>query len=52
MNRQQHDYLKFMIIPAVAFLLLAGCAQLSAPEGSATVRDKLTRLQANQELAN
>tara|TARA_R110002110_G_scaffold108904_1_gene271770 strand:- start:32855 stop:33751 length:897 start_codon:yes stop_codon:yes gene_type:complete len=47
--RQQ---LQLPLAMVMASLILAGCTQLSAPEGSAEVRSKLTRLQANQELAS
>lgn len=46
------QHLKLPLAVAMASLILAGCAQLSAPEGSAEVRSKLTELQANQELAS
>ena len=51
MNIMRH-YLKPLLAATAASLVLAGCAQMSAPEGSANVRNKLTRLQANQELAS
>lgn len=51
MNTLRHR-LKLLLATAVASLILVGCAQTSAPEGSANVRNKLTRLQANQELAS
>ncbi len=51
MNIMRH-HLKPLLAATVASLVLAGCAQMSAPEGSANVRNKLTRLQANQELAS
>jgi outer membrane protein OmpA-like peptidoglycan-associated protein len=43
---------KLLIASAIAAVMLAGCAPMSPPEGSAEVRTKLTRLQANQELAS
>lgn len=44
--------LKLPLAVAMTSLILAGCTQVSAPEGSAEVRSKLNRLQANQELAS
>jgi outer membrane protein OmpA-like peptidoglycan-associated protein len=44
--------LKLPLAVAMASLILAGCSTVSAPEGSAEVRSKLTQLQANQELAS
>ncbi|MDO8862110.1 OmpA family protein [Haliea sp. E1-2-M8] len=46
------QHLKLPLAVALASLVLAGCTSVSAPEGSAEVRSKLTRLQANQELAS
>lgn len=43
---------KLLISTALASALLTACASVKAPEGSAEVREKLTRLQTNQELAS
>lgn len=51
MNTQGQN-LKLAIAAVVASMMLTACAPLSAPEGSANVRNKLTRLQADQDLAN
>jgi outer membrane protein OmpA-like peptidoglycan-associated protein len=51
MSTPKH-HIKVLLATAVASLLLAGCAQTPVPEGSADVRNKLARLQANQELAS
>lgn len=51
MNTQGHS-LKLAIAATVASMMLTACAPLSAPEGSADVRNKLTRLQADQNLAS
>lgn len=51
MNMQSQN-LKLVIAAAVATMMLAACTPMSAPEGSANVRNKLTRLQANHELAS
>ena len=51
MNTQRR-HLKLLLATSMALLMVAGCAQISAPEGSANVRDKLTLLQENQELAS
>jgi outer membrane protein OmpA-like peptidoglycan-associated protein len=51
MNIPGHP-IKFLLVTTMASLMLVGCAQTQAPEGSANVRNKLTRLQANQELAS
>lgn len=56
MNVQKYDLqkynLKLVIAASVAAMMLGACAPLSAPEGSANVRNKLTRLQADQDLAS
>jgi len=46
------QHLKLPLAVAMASLIMAGCSTVSAPEGSAEVRSKLTQLQANQELAS
>ncbi|MCK9503883.1 MAG: OmpA family protein [Porticoccaceae bacterium] len=51
MKTQGHN-LKLAIAAVVASMMLTACAPLSAPEGSANVRNKLTRLQADQDLAS
>ncbi len=51
-TRKRKQSFKLPLAVAMASLLMAGCTQLSAPEGSAEVRNKLTRLQGNQELAS
>jgi len=51
MKAQGHN-LKLAIAAVVASMMLTACAPLSAPEGSANVRNKLTRLQADQDLAS
>ncbi len=51
MNRKKCT-LKSLLVTSVASLMLMACAQVSPPEGSANVRNKLTRLQSNQELAS
>lgn len=50
-HTQRHS-LKLVIAAAVAAMMLTACAPMSAPDGSADVRNKLTRLQSNQELAS
>lgn len=56
MNVQKYDLqkhnLKLVIAASVVAMMLGACAPLSAPEGSANVRNKLTRLQADQDLAS
>lgn len=46
------DSLKLAIAAVVTTFMLSACAAIPAPEGSAAARKKLTRLQANQELAS
>lgn len=49
-TRLQHQSRLVLIIAAL--IMLVACAQTSAPQGSANVRNKLNALQANQELAS
>jgi len=51
MNSQRSNR-KLLIASAIAAVVLTACTPMSSPEGSAEVRSKLTRLQANQELAS
>lgn len=46
------QYFKLPLAVAMASLIMAGCSTVSAPEGSAEVRSKLTQLQGNSELAS
>jgi outer membrane protein OmpA-like peptidoglycan-associated protein len=52
MNKQVSNSAR-IIVAAAAFLMLGACATpLTAPEGSDTARNKLTRLQSDPQLAN
>lgn len=46
------QHCKLPLAVAMASLIMAGCSTVSAPEGSAAVRNKLTQLQTDQELAS
>lgn len=46
------QHFKLPLAVAMASLIMAGCSTVSAPEGSAEVRSKLTQLQGNRELAS
>ncbi|MFA5496356.1 MAG: hypothetical protein WC247_16445, partial [Porticoccaceae bacterium] len=48
----QMRHLTLLVVTTMTSLMLAGCTPLSAPDGSADARNKLTRLQENQELAS
>lgn len=50
--KTQTNNVKLAIAAAITSLMLGACSSIPTPEGSAAVREKLTRLQANQELAS
>ena len=52
MNIQRNSLSNRLIIVSGFFLLYGCAAPLTAPEGAATARSKLTQLQSNAELAN
>jgi outer membrane protein OmpA-like peptidoglycan-associated protein len=52
MNIQSNNLSKRIVVVSGFFLLFGCAAQLTAPDGAATARSKLTELQSNAELAN
>ena len=51
MNTLKHQ-VKLPLAVAMASLIMVGCSTVSAPEGSAEVRSKLSQLQSDRELAS